>query len=229
MHDAHIRHRVTRPIRDPRRAFLRALARVWLLACVVIVGSAVAQPTVPVLLVVGDSISAGYGLARGEGWVDLLVARLARDGYRERVVNASITGDTTAGGRARLPALLREHRPGIVVIELGGNDALRGGNLDATRANLDAMVKDAQAAHAKVLLVGMKVPPNYGTTYARRFDALFAEVAKARGVALVPYLFEGFGDDLAQFQQDRIHPKAAVESRILDNVWPALAPLLARR
>ena len=194
-----------------------------------IAAGALAQPAPPVLLVVGDSISAGYGLARGEGWVDLLATRLLKEGHREHVVNASISGDTTAGGRARLPALLREHRPSIVVIELGGNDALRGGNLDATRANLDAMVKEALAAHAKVLLLGMQVPPNYGPAYARRFAALFGDVAKANGVPLVAYLFDGFGDDLAQFQEDRIHPKAAAEPRILDNVWPALARLLAPR
>jgi acyl-CoA thioesterase-1 len=191
---------------------------------------AAAAPTraAPVLLVVGDSISAGYGLARGESWVDLLAARLASEGRRERVVNASISGDTTAGGRARLPALLREHRPAIVVIELGGNDALRGTNLDATRANLDAMVKAALAARASVLLVGIRVPPNYGSAYARRFEAIFEDVAKANRVPVVPYVFEGFGDDLAQFQADRIHPKAEAEPKILDNVWPALAPLLAR-
>jgi acyl-CoA thioesterase I len=182
----------------------------------------------PVLLVVGDSISAGYGLASGESWVDLLAERLRRGGYRERVVNASISGDTTAGGRARLPALLREHRPAIVVVELGGNDALRGGNLDATRANLDAMTKAATAAHAKVLLVGMKVPPNYGAAYARRFDEIFTSVAKANRVPVVPYLFEGFGEDLSQFQPDRIHPKAEAEPKILANVWPALVPLLGK-
>ena len=196
---------------------------------IVVAATAIAQTKAPVLLVVGDSISAGYGLARGEGWVDLLAGRLAKDGHRERVVNASISGDTTAGGLVRLPALLREHRPSIVVIELGGNDALRGGNLDATRANLDAMVRQALAAHARVLLLGMKVPPNYGPAYARRFDALFADVAKANKVAFVPYVFEGFGDDLAQFQPDRIHPNAGAQSRIVDNVWPALASLLERK
>jgi len=209
--------------RIPRIAFA------WLLACVALAASAAAQPQAPVLLVLGDSISAGYGLAHGEGWVSLLSQRLARDRYRERVVNASISGDTTAGGRARLPALLREHRPSIVVIELGGNDALRGGNLDATRANLDAIVAAVQAAHAKPLIVGITVPPNYGAAYARRFEALFAEVAKTRHAALVPYMFSGFGDDLAQFQADRIHPIAAAQAHILDNVWPALVPLLARR
>ena len=211
----------------PRLPFLRRAA-LFLLFFAAAIAGAFAQSNAPVLLVVGDSISAGYGLARGEGWVDLLAARLAREGHRERVVNASISGDTTAGGSARLPALLREHRPSIVVIELGGNDALRGTHLDATRANLDAMVKAALAAHAKVLLIGMQVPPNYGSAYARSFAALFADVAKQNDVPLVPYLFEGFGDDLAQFQEDRIHPKAAAEPRILDNVWPALSRLLAR-
>ncbi|HWD16234.1 MAG TPA: arylesterase [Casimicrobiaceae bacterium] len=209
---------------------MRPLA--FLFACVLLVApafGAVPQATVaPVLLVVGDSISAGYGLAQGESWVDLLAARLREQGYRDRVVNASISGDTTAGGRARLPALLREHRPAIVVIELGGNDALRGGNLDATRANLDAMVKAALAARAKVLVLGMQLPPNYGSAYARRFEGLFADVAKANRVAVVPYLFAGFGDDLAQFQPDRIHPKAEAEARILGNVWPALLPLLGK-
>ena len=203
----------------------------WLLVSVSIVfGAQVwAQAPAPVLLVLGDSISASYGLAKGEGWVDLLAARLEEKGYRERVVNASISGDTTAGGRARLPALLREHRPSIVVIELGGNDALRGGNLQATRENLDAMVAAVQAARAKPLIVGMKVPPNYGASYARTFDGLFTEVAKARRAPVVPYVFEGFGEDLAQFQADRIHPGAAAQARILDNVWPALVPLLTRR
>jgi acyl-CoA thioesterase-1 len=215
----------------PRRAWLRRVAGQALLACVATLplATAHAATAAPVLLVVGDSISAGYGLARGEGWVDLLAARLAREGYRERVVNASISGDTTAGGRARLPALLREHRPSIVVIELGGNDALRGGDLDATRANLDAMVGAAQAAHAKVMIVGTNVPPNYGASYAKRFESLFTDVAKARRVPVVPDLFAGFGEDLTQFQADRIHPVAAAQPEILDNVWPALVPLLSRK
>jgi acyl-CoA thioesterase-1 len=214
-----------------RQSSIRCFATgLLLLACCFGFATAVyAQVVAPVLLVVGDSISAGYGLARGDGWVDLLALRLAKEGHRERVVNASISGDTTAGGRARLPALLREHHPSIVVIELGGNDALRGGNLDATRANLDAMVRDVLATRAKPLLLGMKVPPNYGSAYARRFESLFEDVAKAHKVPVVPYVFAGFGDDLTQFQDDRIHPKAAAEPRILDNVWPVLAPLLSRR
>lgn len=206
----------------------RRIVRWLAIAMLVLAGLAQAQAA-PTLLVLGDSISAGFGLASGEGWVALLANRLAHDGFPQRVVNASISGDTTAGGRARLPALLREHRPEVVVVELGGNDALRGGNLDATRANLDAIVAAAQAAHAKVLILGMQVPPNYGPAYASGFERVFADVAKARKAALVPWLFKGFGEDLTQFQADRIHPIAAAQPRILDNVWPALRPLLRRR
>ncbi|HEY2815588.1 MAG TPA: arylesterase [Casimicrobiaceae bacterium] len=180
----------------------------------------------PVLLVVGDSISAGFGLASAEGWVNLLVAKVKAEGFGYRVVNASISGDTTAGGRARLPALLKQHHPAIVVIELGGNDALRGGDLATTRTNLDAMVSSAQSAGAKVLIVGMQLPPNYGAAYVREFNALFGEVAKNHKTAIVPFVFNGFGDDLSQFQADRVHPTAAAQSRILANVWPALKPLL---
>ena len=210
-------------------AIVRPLGLLLIVATLMLGAQAPAQAPAPVLLVLGDSISAGYGLAKGQGWVDLLAARLREKGRRERVVNASISGDTTAGGRARLPALLREHRPSIVVVELGGNDALRGGDLQATRANLDAIVIAVQAAHAQPLIIGMKVPPNYGPAYARTFDALFVDVAKARRAPVVPYVFEGFGDDLAQFQADRIHPLATAQGRILDNVWPVLAPLLARQ
>ena len=180
----------------------------------------------PVILVVGDSISAGYGLASGQVWVSLLEAKLKQERHPHRVVNASITGDTTAGGRARLPALLKEHRPAVVVIELGGNDALRGQPLDATRANLEAMTSAAQAAGAKVLILGMKLPPNYGPRYVKAFDSMFEDVAKARKAAFVPYLFEGFGEDLAMFQSDRIHPTAEAQAKMLATVWPGLQPLL---
>ena len=183
----------------------------------------------PVILVVGDSISAGYGLEAGQGWVDLLAARLRHGGYPQRVVNASISGDTTAGGRARLPALLRQYRPAIVILELGANDGLRGSDLAAMRGNLDAMVKEAQEAGARVLVLGMKMPPNYGPAYTREFGSIFAEVAHARNASLVPWLFDGFGTDLSQFQADHIHPVAAAEPRILDNVWPALLPLIGER
>jgi len=180
----------------------------------------------PVLLVVGDSISAGFGLAAGEGWVNLLATKLKAGSYNYSVVNASISGDTTAGGRARLPNLLKQHRPAIVIIELGGNDALRGGDLATARANLDAMVATAQSAGAKVLIVGMQLPPNYGAAYVRDFSALFSDVAKTRKTAVVPFVFNGFGDDLSQFQGDRVHPTAAAQPRILANVWPVLQPLL---
>lgn len=191
--------------------------------------AAAQPPPPPVLLVVGDSISAGYGLARGQVWVDLLAKKLADEGYRYRVVNASISGDTTAGGRARLPALLTQHKPAIVIVELGGNDALRGSRLASSRENLDAMVAAAQAAGARVLLVGMEIPPNYGPAYTREFREMFESVARARKVPLVPAIFAGFGDDLSQFQQDRIHPTAQAQPKVLANVWPALAPLLRSR
>ncbi len=196
----------------------------WIALCITAMPLRAAEA--PVLLVVGDSISAGYGLAAGEGWVTLLNAKLKADGYDYRVVNASISGDTTAGGRARLPPLLKQQRPAVVVIELGGNDALRGGDLATARANLDAMVTSAQAEGAKVLLVGMQLPPNYGAAYVQSFGALFNDVAKARKAAVVPFLFNGFGEDLSLFQPDRVHPTAAAQSRILTNVWPALIPLL---
>lgn len=208
-----------------RRLFLALLASLaWLVGA----ASALAADA-PVLLVVGDSISAGYGLPAGAGWVTLLADRLKRERSAFCVVNASISGDTTAGGRARLPALLAQHKPKIVVLELGGNDALRGGNLEVTRANLDAMVTTVQASDARAILLGMQLPPNYGSAYVKTFAALFADVAKARRIPVVPFLFDGFADDLTQFQADRIHPVAAAQPRILANVWPVLAPMLARK
>ena len=209
------------PMRGARFLIPTLLALVLALA-----SPAHAESVPPVLLVVGDSISAGYGLAAGKGWVTLLIERLQSDGYRYAVVNASITGDTTAGGRARLPALLTQYKPAIVVIELGGNDALRGGALAVTRTNLDTMVTNAQAGKAKVLVVGMQLPSNYGPAYVRDFNALFNDVAKAKRVPIVPAFFAGFGDDLALFQPDRIHPTADAQRKLLDNVWPALQPLL---
>jgi len=206
------------------RPFVLALFS-FLLACA---GPARAADAPPALLVLGDSVSAAYGLPAGKGWVALLDARLKSDGYRYAVVNASISGDTTAGGRARLPALLAQHKPAIVVIELGGNDALRGGNLAATRANLESMVAAAQAARAKVMIVGMQMPSNYGPVYVKEFGALFSDVAKAHRVPLVPAFFAGFGEDLTQFQPDRIHPTADAQSKLLDNVWPTLQTLLRK-
>ncbi len=183
----------------------------------------------PRLLIVGDSLSAEYGLVRGSGWVALLEKRLARDKLAWQVVNASISGDTTSGGRSRLPALLRQHQPQVVVIELGGNDALRGLPLKMTENNLAAMARAAKAAGARVLIAGIAVPPNYGRSYGESLVALFGNVARSEGAALVPFLLAGVADgpnadDL--FQADRIHPKAEAQPRMLDNVWPALRPLL---
>ena len=209
-----------------RRTLLRLIAATLLTAGTGCVTAATAVP--PVVLIVGDSISAAYGLPAGTGWVDLLAARVKAEGLPHRVVNASISGDTTAGGRSRLTALLTQHRPAVVVIELGGNDGLRGGTLQATRDNLDAMVTLAQKAGARVLLVGTRLPPNYGPAYTREFDALFADVAKRRKVALVPYFFAGFGEKNELFQPDRIHPTAAAQPQLLENVWPALKPLLGK-
>jgi acyl-CoA thioesterase-1 len=182
-----------------------------------------------VILVVGDSLSAEYGLKRGTGWVALLEQRLQRDKIAARVVNASISGDTTSGGRSRLPALLRQHQPTHVVIELGGNDALRGLPLQGTEDNLSAMTEAAQAAGAKVLLVGMQVPPNYGGDYARRFSGLFERVAARHKAAVVPFFLRGVADGpepTALFQADRIHPREEAQARMLDNVWPELRKLL---
>ncbi len=211
----------------PAFRFVHAIALAALVALAAI-APVRADPAAPVVLVVGDSVSAAYGLSPGAGWVDLLSVRLASGHYPHRVVNASITGDTTAGGRARLPALLMRYKPTVVVLELGGNDGLRGGDLASTRDNLAAMVEATQRAGAKPLIVGMKLPPNYGSAYVRKFDALFAEVAKAHKAPLVPFFFEGFGERNEMFQADRIHPTAAAQPLLVENLWPQLTPLLGK-
>jgi len=185
----------------------------------------------PALLILGDSLSAEYGLPRGTGWVALLQQRLQAQQIRLKVVNASISGDTTSGGHSRLPALLDKHRPILVVIELGGNDALRGLPIDQTRQNLSAMVSASLRTGAKVLLLGMEMPPNYGRRFSAEFRQMYAEVARQHRAALVPFFLKGVADGpdpLALFQADRIHPNQAAQSRMLDNVWPALLPLLPR-
>ncbi len=192
-------------------------------------GSVRAQGAQRKLLIVGDSLSAEYGLPRGTGWVALLEQRLAREKLPVTVINASISGDTTSGGRSRLPALLKQHRPHVVLIELGGNDALRGLPLQMTRNNLLEMARASKAAGAKVLIAGMQVPPNYGRKYSDDFFALFADVAQAEDTALVPFFLAGVADGPdadAMFQPDRIHPKAEAHPRILATVWPVLRPLL---
>ncbi len=178
---------------------------------------------------VGDSLSAEYGLKRGSGWVALLGQRLNQERIPAQVVNASISGDTTSGGRARLPALLQQHRPTHVVIELGGNDALRGLPLAMTEDNLVQMVKASKASGARVLLLGMQVPPNYGSDYAQRFARVFGSVAMTQRVPLVPFFLKGVADvphAASLFQTDRIHPNEAAHPLMLANVWPELRKLL---
>ena len=177
------------------------------------------------LLVLGASLSAEYGLPRGTGWVALLQKQLDQSHPGTVIVNASISGATTSGGRSRLPALLQQHQPTHVIIELGGNDALRGLSLAMTGDNLNFMAKAAKAAGAKVLLLGMQMPPNYGPEVTRQFAALFPATARATGAALVPFFLKGVGDDadpLRWFQADRIHPNEAAQPRLLANVWPEL-------
>jgi acyl-CoA thioesterase-1 len=204
--------------------------------CSVIVIAAMAAAAPPacaagpaLILVVGDSLSAEYGLARGSGWVALLEQRLVEEHVAAKVVNASVSGDTTSGGRSRLPALLATHRPTHVILELGGNDALRGLATAQTQANLVAMARAAKASGARVVLVGMQVPPNYGRKYSNDFAAVFVNVARDEGAALVPFLLKGVADNPdadAMFQPDRIHPKEAAHPIMLGNVWPVLRPLL---
>ena len=180
----------------------------------------------PAIMVFGDSLSAGYGLPRGKGWVDLLQERLQRERYPYRVVNASVSGETTLGGRNRLAAALTQHRPHIVILELGSNDALRGQPLDTMRDNLVAMVRECRAAHAQVLLVGMRIPPNYGPEYTGTFQASFAAVADKTRSPLVDFLLAGFADRRERFQADGIHPDVEAQSFMLDNVWKKLQPML---
>lgn len=207
-----------------RRRVLAGLA-----VSVAVSGALAQQKSAPVILVLGDSLSAEYGLPRGAGWVRLLEQRLdARAGVKYTVVNASISGETTRGGLTRLPQLLETHRPSVVVIELGANDGLRGLPLEAMRANLKAMAEAARGSGARVLLVGIRVPPNYGRDYTERFFASFAEVARQTRSALAPFLLDGLAEDLAMFQADRIHPNEKAQPRMLDNVWPHLVPLLSR-
>ncbi len=202
-----------------------AWLRVALLAAMLLTGSAAgAKPSA--ILVFGDSLSAEYGLPRGTGWVQLLSGRLAKEAGQYSVVNASISGETTSGGRTRLPQLLQRHRPSIVVLQLGANDGLRGLSLASMRDNLAAMIEAIREAGARVLLVGMRIPPNYGRGYAERFAGVYAQLASDQKVALVPFLLDGFADDLEFFQADRIHPNERAQTRMLDTVWPQLAPLL---
>jgi acyl-CoA thioesterase-1 len=194
-------------------------------AGVILLSSFVAQAA-STILVVGDSISAGYGLAQGQSWPALLEKRLREQRLDYSVANASISGDTTAGGRSRIGAALDQARPAIVVIALGGNDGLRGLTVAQMRDNLGAMIEAAQARKARVVLAGMKLPPNYGADYTRAFEQSYAELARRHKAALVPFLLEGVAEKRELFQPDNIHPTAAAQPLILDNVWKALRPLL---
>ena len=180
----------------------------------------------PVIVVLGDSISAEYGLPRDTGWVALLRQRLTEERIDYSVANASISGDTTSGGRARLPALMQRLKPGIVIVELGANDALRGVPLATTEANLRTIIEEAQQGHAKVVLVGMYVPPNYGPDYTQKFHGIYGQLAKQLRVPLVPFLLAGIADKPDMFQADQIHPTQQAQPVLLNNVWPAVKPLL---
>ena len=178
------------------------------------------------VLVVGDSISAAFGMDTRQGWVALLEKRLAEGGFTQQVINASISGDTSAGGLARLPTLLAQHQPELVIIELGGNDGLRGQAPGQLQQNLAAMVDRSRAAGAKVLLLGMQLPPNYGQRYTRAFAAVYENLATEKQVPLVPFFLEGVGGVAGMIQADGIHPTVSAQPRLLDNVWPQLQPLL---
>jgi acyl-CoA thioesterase-1 len=178
------------------------------------------------LLVVGDSISAAFGLETREGWVSLLAERLEREAPEWRVVNASVSGDTSAGGLARLPVLLQDHAPALVLIELGGNDGLRGQPPAQLRQNLAGMIAQSRESGAEVLLLGMKLPPNYGQRYAAAFEQVYAELAQKKQVPLVPFFLEGVGGVAGMMQADGIHPTAAAQPILLENLWPTLQPLL---
>jgi acyl-CoA thioesterase I len=199
----------------------------WLRFLLLLVLTAVAPAhAARTILVFGDSLSAGYGLPTGSGWASLLEHRLKRDKFDYAVVNASISGETTLGGRNRIASTLAEHQPAVVIVQLGANDGLRGNSIKETRRNLIAIVEASRNAGAKVLLVGIRIPPNYGQVYTRRFEALFAEVARQQNASLVPFMLQGFADKREWFQSDGIHPTADAQPRILDNIYRRLRALL---
>jgi acyl-CoA thioesterase-1 len=209
-------------MRSRSLAFLRAAAAAFLLAAL----PAAAADT---LLVFGDSLAAAYGISPQQGWVHLLAGRIERAGLPWRVVNASVSGETTAGGLRRLPEDLKRHHPAIVAIELGANDALRGQPVAVIRSNLEKMIRLVRGAHARPVLVGIMIPPNYGIDYASEFRQLYADVAREQKVPLVPFLLEGLVENPGNFQADQLHPTAQAQPRIVDNVWPVLEPLLGKK
>ncbi len=202
-----------------------------ILLCVALwAGTAAAAPAArPVILVMGDSLSAAYNLKASEGWVALLDARLKQGGYDYTVVNASISGETTAGGLARLPSTLGQHRPAIVILELGANDGLRGTPIKAMQDDLEQMIRLSREAGAKVLLVGILLPPNYGKAYTDKFSAVYADLAKAHHLPLLPFLLEGVAEHREMLQADGMHPIATAEPKVLENVWAKLEPMLQQK
>ncbi len=198
------------------------LNRILLLLLLILPTAAPAR----IILIVGDSLSAAYGIPVEHGWVSLLQRRLDTGGYPYRIVNASISGDTTANARSRLPRALASHEPAVVLLELGGNDGLRGLSLTAMKSNLDAMITSAQQAGSQVLLIGMQLPPNYGPRYTERFQSIYHELAGERNLALLPSLVDGIGTKQNLMQEDGIHPNAVAQPLIVDRVWKELVPLL---
>lgn len=198
-------------------------------ALLMLAASASAYSAPKTVLVLGDSLSAEYGLARGSGWVALLEQKLKTEKIDAKVVNASISGETTSGGRTRLPGLLSQYHPDVVVIELGANDGLRGLPVSAAEDNLRSMIWQAQQNKAKVLLIGMRMPPNYGRAYTERFYGMYKELSTQLKTPLVPFMLEGVAQDASMFQGDRMHPLAAAHPVILNNIWPKLSELIKTR
>ncbi|HNV88132.1 MAG TPA: arylesterase [Methylotenera sp.] len=204
-------------------------AAVSLIVSTLVALSANAKQTSPQTIVVfGDSLSAAYGIPQDDGWVALLQQRLNAQKLNYQVVNASISGETTSGGLSRFANMLKLQKPNFVLIELGGNDGLRGLNASETHNNLETMIQQAKKSKAKVLLIGMKIPPNYGLKYSRQFSENYRTLAKKHGAALVPFLLEGVAGNPDLIQADGLHPTAAAQAKILENVWPELNKILRK-
>ena len=208
---------------------LAVLKKMMFVAILTLAASASAYSAPKTVLVLGDSLSAEYGIARGAGWVALLEQKMKAEKIQAKVVNASISGETTIGGRTRLPALLKQHEPHVVVIELGANDGLRGLPVASAESNLRAMIGMAHKTQARVMLVGMRMPPNYGRAYTESFFNMFKKVARDTKSPLVPFMLEGVADKPALFQPDRLHPLAAAHPIILNNIWPQFATLVKKQ
>jgi acyl-CoA thioesterase-1 len=203
--------------------------RLFVLLMLGLAALSAAAADAPVILVFGDSISAGYGLAHvDDGWVGMLRTKLKTEGYGYQVVNASVSGETTAGGLARLPRALDVHHPQIVILELGGNDGLRALPIDQLRANLGKMIDLSAGSGARVLLLGMRIPPNYGPDYTEKFRGAFADLAEAKKVAFVPFLLEDVALSPALMQADGVHPNERGQPKLLATVWPRLVPVLRK-